>query len=39
MHEGMRDVSTWMLRYEVQTYGYAALLTSRYPSLAGSPVA
>jgi hypothetical protein len=39
MHEGMRDVSAWMLRYEVQTYGYVCLLTSRYPSFAGSPTA
>jgi uncharacterized protein DUF4389 len=37
MHEGMRDVSAWMLRYEVQTYAYAILLTGRYPSLAGGP--
>jgi hypothetical protein len=39
MHEGMRDVSAWMLRYELQTYGYVGLLTSRYPSFAGSPTA
>jgi hypothetical protein len=39
MHEGMRDVSAWMLRYEVQTYGYICLLTSRYPSFAGAPTA
>jgi hypothetical protein len=39
MHEGMRDVSAWMLRYEVQTYGYMSLLTSRYPSFAGAPTA
>jgi hypothetical protein len=39
MHEGMRDISAWMLRYEVQTYGYASLLTSRYPSFAGAPTA
>ena len=37
MHEGMRDVSAWMLRYEVQTYAYLLLLTGRYPSLAGVP--
>lgn len=37
MHEGMRDLSAWMLRYELQTYAYAGLLTSRYPSLAGGP--
>jgi hypothetical protein len=39
MHEGMRDVSAWMLRYEVQAYGYVFLLTSRYPSFAGAPSA
>ena len=39
MHEGMRDMSAWMLRYEVQTYGYLMLLTGRYPSLAGAPTA
>ena len=39
MHEGMRDLSAWMLRYEVQTYAYLGLLTDRYPSLAGAPSA
>jgi hypothetical protein len=39
MHEGMRDISAWMLRYEVQTYSYLLLLTSRYPSFAGAPTA
>jgi hypothetical protein len=39
MHEGMRDISAWMLRYEVQAYGYVFLLTGRYPSFAGSPTA
>ena len=39
MHEGMRDLSAWMLRYEVQTYAYVGLLTDRYPSLAGAPTA
>jgi hypothetical protein len=33
----MRDLSLWMLRYELQTYAYAMLLTSRYPSLEGAP--
>ena len=33
MNRGMRDLSAWMLRYEVQTYAYAMLLTGRYPSL------
>ena len=39
MHPGMRDLSAWMLRYEVQTYGYVGLLTGRYPSFAGGPSA
>jgi hypothetical protein len=33
MNRGMRDLSAWMLRYEVQTYAYLLLLTGRYPSL------
>jgi hypothetical protein len=37
MHQGMRDLSAWMLRYEVQTYAYVMLLTGRYPSLSGGP--
>jgi hypothetical protein len=37
MHQGMRDISLWMLRYEVQTYAYVMLLTSRYPSLENAP--
>ena len=39
MHEGMRNLGAWLLRYEMQTYGYAVLLTGRYPSLAGAPSA
>jgi hypothetical protein len=39
MHEGMRNLSAWLLRYEVQTYAYVMLLTGRYPSLAGAPTA
>jgi hypothetical protein len=39
MHEGMRDISAWMVRYEVQTYAYVSLLTGRYPSFAGGPTA
>jgi len=38
MHEGMRDLSAWLLRYEVQTYAYILLLTGRYPSLSGGPI-
>jgi len=39
MHQGMRDISLWMVRYEFQTYAYLLLLTGRYPSLAGAPSA
>jgi hypothetical protein len=39
MNEGMRNISAWLLRYEVQTYAYVMLLTGRYPSLAGAPTA
>jgi hypothetical protein len=37
MSEGMRNISAWLLRYEIQTLGYLLLLTGRYPSLAGAP--
>jgi hypothetical protein len=37
MNQGMRDLSAWLLRYEVQTMGYSMLLTGRYPSLGGGP--
>jgi hypothetical protein len=39
MSQGMRDLSAWLLRYEIQTFGYVFLLTSRYPSLSGAPTA
>src|SRR5712691_2538067 len=39
MNEGMRNISAWLLRFEVQTYGYMFLLTGRYPSLSGAPTA
>jgi hypothetical protein len=39
MHQGLRDLSLWMLRYELQTYAYLFLLTGRYPSLSGAPTA
>lgn len=39
MHQGMRDISLWLVRYELQTYAYLLLLTGRYPSLAGAPTA
>jgi hypothetical protein len=37
MHGGMQNLSAWLLRYEIQTYGYLLLLTDRYPSLEGGP--
>ena len=37
MNEGMRNLSAWLFRYELQTYAYIFLLTARYPSLEGSP--
>lgn len=39
MNEGLRNISSWLLRYETQTYGYLMLLTGRYPSLEGTPSA
>ena len=33
----MRNISAWLFRYEIQTYGYIFLLTGKYPSLAGGP--
>jgi hypothetical protein len=39
VNRGMRDLSVWLLRYEMQTFAYVVLLTSRYPSLAGAPTA
>lgn len=39
MNEGMRNISSWLLRFETQTYGYLMLLTGRYPSLEGTPSA
>jgi hypothetical protein len=35
MPKGMRDLGAYCLRYQQQTYGYAMLLTERYPSLSG----
>jgi hypothetical protein len=39
MHQGLRDISAMLLRFEVQTYAYLLLLTGRYPSLAGMATA
>jgi Domain of unknown function (DUF4389) len=39
MNGGMRDLSAWLLRYELQTYAYLFMLTGSYPSLAGAPTA
>jgi len=38
MPKGMRDLSAYCLRYVMQTHAYLYLLTSRYPSFAGTPV-
>jgi hypothetical protein len=32
LHVGLRDVLAYWLRYNAQVYGYACLLTQRYPS-------
>jgi hypothetical protein len=37
MSQGMRDLSAWMLEYELQTYGYLMLVTGSYPSFSGGP--
>jgi hypothetical protein len=37
MSEGLEDLGAYALRYEAQTYAYAFLLTSTYPSLEGAP--
>ena len=37
MHEGMRNLNAWLVRYCIQTYAYVMLLTGRYPSLQGAP--
>ena len=39
MHRGMRDLSAWLFRFEMQTYAYLFLLTDRYPSFSGAPQA
>jgi len=35
--EGMKNLSVWLYRYEVQTYSYVFLLTGKYPSLSSAP--
>jgi hypothetical protein len=35
--EGMKNLSVWLLRYEVQTYAYIFLLTGKYPTLSDAP--
>ena len=32
LHSGLRDVLVYWLRYDVQAFGYVALLTQRYPT-------
>jgi hypothetical protein len=39
MPEGMRNLSAWLFRFEIQTFAYTFLLTGKYPSLAGAPTA
>ncbi len=39
MSPGLRDVAAFCLRYEMQTFGYVALLTNRYPSLSSPAIA
>ncbi len=39
MSRGIEDLGAFALRYEAQTFAYAFLLTSRYPSLGGGPSA
>jgi ABC-type multidrug transport system fused ATPase/permease subunit len=35
--EGIKNLSVWLFRYEVQTYAYVFLLTGRYPTLSDAP--
>ena len=35
--EGMKNLSVWLYRYEVQTYAYIFLLTGKYPTLSDAP--
>ena len=37
MPKGMRDLSAYCLRFQMQTYVYAGVLTDRYPSLNAGP--
>jgi Domain of unknown function (DUF4389) len=37
--QGMRDLSAYCLRYQMQTFAYGAILTDRYPSLSAGPSA
>jgi hypothetical protein len=37
MPKGLRDVGTWTLRVDQQTYAYLALLTDRYPQFGPTP--
>jgi Domain of unknown function (DUF4389) len=39
MSEGIESLGTYALRYEAQTFGYAFLLTDKYPSLSGTRTA
>jgi len=39
MSRGIRDLAAYCVRYSAQTFGYAMLLTPKYPSLSGGPIA
>jgi Domain of unknown function (DUF4389) len=39
MSRGIRDLAAYCVRYTMQTYAYTLLLTQRYPSLSGGPIA
>jgi hypothetical protein len=38
MPRGLRNLLAWWLRYGAQTYGYALLLTPRYPYSGPGPL-
>ena len=37
MPKGLRDVGTWTLRVDQQTYAYTSLLTDKYPQFGPTP--
>ena len=34
---GLRNLTAWIVRFNVQTHGYLSLLTDRYPSFSTEP--